>query len=126
MDTIFNGLSGWGKVGLPGAYDEQDGKRGSVPSCAIESVRQAVGEQGAVREVGKGVVMREVANPFLGLLLFADIGEHADVVADDATGIANRGDALPGGKDLAGTAQELGLALPAVVRIDALPQQFVA
>jgi len=20
MDTIFNGLSGWGKVGLPGAY----------------------------------------------------------------------------------------------------------
>ena len=67
-----------------------------------------------------------MANPLLGPLLVADIGEHADIVAYDATGVMNRGDALPGGKDLSGTTHELGFALPTVVRIDALPKHFVA
>lgn len=42
MDTIFNGLSGWGKVGLPGAYRVRTWRQGA-PSGTIQSCTEFPG-----------------------------------------------------------------------------------
>lgn len=63
--------------------------------------------------------MGEVADPLLGHALLADVAEHADVVAGGAVGGAYGGDVLPGRKAPAVGAQQLALASPFAMALDA-------
>jgi hypothetical protein len=56
MDTIFNGLSGWGKVGSPDAYRQKARKLHKIGPCE-QGLRKCV--------IVNDIFMRETTNAYL-------------------------------------------------------------
>ena len=100
--------------------EEQPQEQALAPGDA-QGMLQAQAQQGAVGQVGKGVVVGQVFELGLVVLDRADVGEDADALAEVAGGVTHGAEAEPDGIGRAIRTAVEDLAAPAVRRGHGLP-----
>ena len=89
-----------------------------MPIRMLQGTVQAILEQGAVGQVGQGVVVGQTMDALFAGLAFADVAEETHVADQVAFLVMHRGDADPGREVLPTLALEPHLALPTAALVE--------
>jgi hypothetical protein len=110
----------------PVQIQEHDGHAGAVALRQGHRLRDPVGQQDAVGQVGERIVVSQMPHALLALLALGDVGEDLDVVDRPPLRIAHHADGQPLGKHFAVAAPVPHLPLPVAVAVDFCPQLELA